>query len=289
MMSSRNTVLFIAGLTLVVLASLPAEAEKRHSKSPRFCRKSYKVVARDDLPGIAKSLGVQLDDLKRWNGIKGDRIPGKKKWLRYRPCVNTESIGRPNRGSLKAAISIDPDGDRQGNGWVLSPSCNGVWATPETIKYVESCAARYRSIFPKRKGRPIGIGDLSRRHGGSYKPHVSHESGRDVDIGYILKKPEKNGRFKRTRPRMMDMYKQWVLTKCFLDNPKTQYIFMERSLVSGLNKYIKRIYRKRRWKLRKYLQYFPGGSKHVIRGDKEHHSHMHVRFRCPRGDRRCID
>ncbi|MBL6975990.1 MAG: penicillin-insensitive murein endopeptidase [Deltaproteobacteria bacterium] len=277
-------------LALGMMAAAPAEARKRKGQRPRYCPKRYKVVARDKLSDIARSLQVDLKDLKKWNGIKKNRVRRGRR-LRYMgPCRNTESVGKASRGKLRMGVSIDPDGDSKGNGWKMSPHRNAVWATPETIKYVKKCAAQYRGYFPKRKASPLAIGDLSRRHGGKFSPHLSHQSGRDVDIGFLLKKNSSNsGRFKRATPRKLDTYKQWVLTKCFLDNPQTQFIFMEHSLVRSMKEYIKRIYRKRTQKMRKYLRYFPGGSKHVIRGDRDHRSHMHVRFKCPKGDRKCVN
>lgn len=277
-------------LAMGLLSADPVEARKRKSQKPRYCPKRYKVVARDKLSDIAKALRVDVEDLKKWNGIKKNRVRRGRR-LRYKgPCRKTESVGKASRGKLKMGVSLDPDGDSTGNGWKMSARRRAVWATPETIKYVKKCAAKYRANFPKRKASPLAIGDLSRRHGGKFPPHVSHQSGRDVDIGFLLKKnSSKEGRFKRASAKSLDHYRQWVLTKCFLDNPQTQYIFMEHSLVRSMKEYIKRIYRKRTQKLRRYLKYFPGGSKHVIRGDRDHRSHMHVRFKCPRGDRKCIN
>ena len=85
----------------------------------------------------------------------------------------------------------------------------------------------------------------------------------------------------------MNMYAQWVVLKCFLDDPQTDKIFIERSLVRALRRYIKRIYKKRKSKLKKYLGFFPGGRHKKVYPDKVHKSHMHVRIRCPKGDRRC--
>ncbi|NOZ01312.1 MAG: LysM peptidoglycan-binding domain-containing protein [Deltaproteobacteria bacterium] len=289
---SRARGILMAGvvMALTLTMSLHVDARARKSKRPRFCPRRYKVVSGDRLKDIARELNVKLEDLKKWNGLKSNRVPRNKR-LRYRgPCVQSESIGKASHGRLKNGVSIDPDGDNKGNGWVIAARRTALWATPETKKYVYKCAAKYRAYFPKRKAAPIAIGDLSRRHGGRFPPHLSHQSGRDVDIGFINKKrPSKTGRFRRTTPRTLDHYKQWVLTKCFLDNPQTQYIFMEHSLVRSLKRYVKSLYRKRRPKMRKYLSYFPGGSKHVIRGDKEHRSHMHVRFKCPKGDRKCVN
>ena len=146
--------------------------------------------------------------------------------------------------------------------------------------------ATYRRYF-SRKYAPIPVGDLSAREGGSLKKHKSHQSGRDVDIGYMRKRPLAKGYFKDTSPREMNMYAQWVVLKCFLDDPQTQMVFIERARVKALKRYVQRIYKKRKAKLRKYLAYFPGGKSKRIYPDKVHKSHMHVRIHCPKGDRKC--
>ena len=162
-----------------------------------------------------------------------------------------------------------------------------LWGTPELVQLVKQCGAYYRRYF-SRKYAPIPIGDLSSRKGGRLKSHKSHQSGRDVDVGFMRKKPLSKGYFKNTSPRQMNMYAQWVVLKCFLDSPQTQMIFIERSLVRALKKYVKRIYKKRKKKLTKYLSFFPGGKNKAIYPDKVHKSHMHVRIACPKGDRRCL-
>ena len=206
----------------------------------------------------------------------------------YGPPRNTESVGYAHKGSLKNGVHLDPDGDGLGTGFAISRHRENIWGTPELVKLVKQCGRTYRSYF-SRKYAPIPIGDLSSRSGGQLKSHKSHQSGRDVDVGYMRKKPRAKGYFIDTTPKQMNMYAQWVVLKCFLDDPLTQKIFIERSRVKALKRYIKRIYKKRKAKLKKYLGYFPGGKKRAIYPDSVHKSHMHVRIKCPKKDRRCIN
>jgi len=203
-------------------------------------------------------------------------------------------VGRPNKGHLRGGANLDGDGDDMGIGFALAKRRVATWGTPDLVKLIRHCGRVYRRYFPIGKAPSIPIGDLSLRHGGPLRPHVSHQSGRDVDIGFIRKRSIKAGNFTNTTPKQMDMYKQWVLLKCFLDSPKTQKIFIERSLVKAMKAYITRLYnpkgrkRKRVKKLRKYLAFFGRGKKRVIRPDDSHRSHMHVRIHCPKGDKRCV-
>ena len=214
-------------------------------------------------------------------------MPGKRLAF-YGRLRRTESIGKPNRGSLKNGIHLDPDGDGLGKGFAVSRHRPDLWGTPELVKLIKTCGRTYRKYF-SRKYAPIPIGDLSSRMGGPLKSHKSHQSGRDVDVGFMRKKPLRKGTFANTSPRKMDMYAQWVVLKCFLDDSQTQMVFIERSRVRAIKRYIKRIYKTRKSKLKKYLSYFPGGKRKTIYPDRVHKSHMHVRILCPKDDRRCVN
>ena len=205
---------------------------------------------------------------------------------RRRRAQRTESVGATNHGSLKHGVHLDPDGDGLGYGFAVSPHRPDLWGTPELVRLVKRCGRTYRRYFSK-KYAPIPIGDLSSRRGGPLKEHKSHQSGRDVDVGFMRKKPIKRGYFKDTSPKEMDLYAQWVVLKCFLDDPITQMVFIERTRVRALKRYIQRIYKKRPKKLKRYLSRFPRGQHKLIYPDKIHKSHMHVRIACPKGDRRC--
>ncbi len=267
------------------------KAKKSADKGPRKVWQTYRVGKGETLGELASLLGVSAADLKKWNRLRSDRLRPGTRLKFYAPRIEPQSVGRPSNGRLVGGVSVDPDGDNRGVGWVIAARREATWATPETVRYVRRCVSHYRHNYGRSKADPIAIGDLSRRQGGPLPPHKSHESGRDVDIGFILKKRAKNaddGPLRNATPATLDVAKQWFLLKCFLDNPETQMVFMEHSIVSALKEYVQKIYKKRKPLLRKYLRFFPGGGAAVIKADGEHTSHMHVRFRCPKGDRECI-
>jgi murein endopeptidase len=255
----------------------------------------YRVFKGEKLAQIAAILKVSEADLKRWNRLGRKRVKPGRRLKYYGPKRRSESKGRPNKGSLVGGVNLDGDGDNMGIGFALAKRRVATWGTPELIKLLRQCGRVYRGYFSIGKGPSIPIGDLSLRHGGPLRPHVSHQSGRDVDIGFIRKRSIKAGHFTNTKAKQMDMYKQWVLLKCFLDSPKTQKVFMERSLVKAMKAYITKLYnpkgrkrRKRVKKLRKYLAFFSGKKKRVIRPDNAHRSHMHVRIHCAKNDGKCV-
>jgi len=284
----------LAGLVVTTSSITPVDAKRRTKKERKVWQK-YKALKGEKISRIARALGVSANDIRRWNRLKGNTLKRRKR-LKFRgKRIRHESRGRTNRGFQTGAYNLDRDGDRKGIGWALSKRRVATWGTSELIWAIRKCGRVYRRQFPIGKGPSIPIGDLSSRHGGPLPPHVSHQSGRDVDIGFIRKKPLKRGHFTNTRPKDMDLYKQWVLLKCFLDNPETQMIIMERSVVKALEAYIRDIYsrkshnrRRRMRKLRAYLRNFPKGSRRIIRADTSHKSHMHVRMKCAKNDKKCV-
>lgn len=267
----------------------PGLAEAKRKKGKKVWQ-VYRVKQGDSVGSIAKRLGVKTRNLRRWNRLKKKRKLKLGQKLKFKGVrVSTESVGRPNKGKLIHGINLDPDGDNQGLGWSVNASRSTIWGTPETIRAIKRCGRYYRSFFPIGKSASIPVGSISKRDGGPIGKHKSHQSGRDVDIGFIRKKPPPPGIFVNTSAKQLDLYKQWVVTKCFLDNPETKMIIIERSLVRALRRYIKRIYKTRPAKLKKYLAFFPRKKgRAVILPDNDHKSHMHVRFHCPKNDRRCI-
>lgn len=283
-------VVFSVFLLSVVFLPLMGEAKPAKAATSKPFN-AYKVGKGETLQEIAEILGVTVADLKKWNHLKGEKLrPGMV--LRYRgPKLVPQSIGSPASGRLVGGVNIDPDGDNKGLGWVIAERREATYGTPETVRALRHCCAQFRSHFSRAKADPIVIGDLSKRSGGPLPPHKSHQSGRDVDIGYVLKtrsRSPEDGVLRHATPATLDLEKQWFLTKCFLDKPETQLIFMEASIVNALKDYLRRIYKKRALLLRKYLQYFPGGGNAKIVADDEHTSHMHVRFKCPKSSKQCV-
>lgn len=260
-------------------------------KGPRKVWQTYPVGKGETLAEIAALLDVSVADLKKWNHLRSERLRPGTRLKFFAPRIEPQSVGRPSAGRLIGGVSVDPDGDNRGVGWVIAARREATWATPETVRHLRRCVSQYRHNFARSKADPIAIGDLSRRQGGPLPPHKSHQSGRDVDIGFILKKRAKNADdapLRHATRETLDAEKQWFLTKCFLDNPETQIIFMEHSIVAALREYVEKIYKKRKPLLKKYLRLFPGGGAALIQSDSEHTSHMHVRFRCPKGDKQCL-
>lgn len=269
----------LAALALILAAS-PALG------APRTCPKGTKarqtnVRKGESLADVAERTKTKTEDLKRWNRLKGDAVRVGRN-LRYcAPVFTPGSVGSCNAGNLRGGVNIDSDGDRKGAGFVLAPGRKHTWGTPATVRHIRRCMSFYRSNQPK--GPPVNIGDLSTKDGGHVGSHASHQSGRDVDLGYITKPPQSRGYFDREATTSnLDVPRQWTVFQCLLDNRETKFIFASWTVVNALKAHLA----KRQGLKRRYLKFFNNG---VIQGDSEHRTHLHVRFRCPKGDRMCRD
>lgn len=277
----RRSLVLVAACVAAVALVAPARAQ-----CPKGTKRQQATVRKGEtLPALAKRLDVASADLKRWNRLR-DAPPRAGRAVTY--CAPlAASVGTPGHGRLIGGVSFDPKGERRGKGWVMNPGRTRLYGTRQTVDAVKGCLAQYRATYRDlRKAPPVNVGDLSERAGGAAPPHVSHESGRDIDLGYVTRPPQSPGLFDReATPQNLDVEKQWFLVRCFLDHRATQAMFIEWSVVKALRAHVE----KRPALKRKYLRFFPAAQPNVIKADSDHRTHMHVRFHCPKGDRKCVD
>lgn len=132
------------------------------------------------------------------------------------------------------------------------------------------------------------MGEISRRSGGPAAPHVSHRTGRDVDIGYILTPGALGDRWwKRADEETFDVEKNWFLVKALLATGRVQQIFMSSKLQRMMVKLARRELPPERVAELFRVANHDYDVRTVITHSDGHVDHMHVRFRCPRGSRGC--
>ena len=163
-----------------------------------------------------------------------------------------------------------------------------VYGTNETVTYLIRCIGEYRRKNPD--GPDVVLGNISRKGGGHLDPHKSHQSGRDVDIGYIHKKKyQPVTSMIGTNHRNLDPRKTWDLLWCFLDTGAVDVMYMDTAVLEPLYEHLEVRNFTDRY-LKKTFQY-PRKSRggQVIQDYPGHHHHVHIRFKCPEGDKGCVD
>lgn len=190
------------------------------------------------------------------------------------------SVGAPNGGALVNAIQLPEDPRWQR----VSPGA--AWGTQETIDYLSSAIGRVVEQYPD--SLPLAIGHISDREGGPIRPHRSHQSGADVDVGYYYK-PEAHKWYQRATKNNLDLPRTWALVRALITETDVRLILIDSSIQTWLREYAESVNEDPVW-----LDDIFGakGSKRpaLIRHAPGHATHLHVRFYNPIAEetaRRC--
>lgn len=205
----------------------------------------------------------------------------------------SRSIGRTNAGFLRNGVELTD------NAVIRSKlgSETERYGTAELVSLIQRSAEAVAARYP---GSVMSLGDLSREGGGYDYPHVSHQAGRDVDIGFYLTdmrgKPvllphfvklnyHGVGRF-RGKLYRFDAKRNWVMIRALLTDPQTdvQHIFV----ANGVRRLLLRE-AQRTGASRELLHKAELLVRQLTHGAK-HHSHFHVRIFCAESDLpQCVD
>ncbi len=234
---------------------------------------------------LATDWGLKLSVLTELNpDIKPDQPLAQGTRLRvyqYDPENPPQSVGTPNRGKLKNGMPL-PEGDA----WRLRPVRRRAYGTHTTVTSLVQAFESYGERFPD--GPKIRVGELAKAGGGRVAPHASHRSGRDVDIGYIFNgEDDGENRWPRMNERNFDAAKNWYLIQEILASGNVQTIYISKKLQKLLHKEAaKTLPAEQLAALFEYPR--TEASPHaVLQHWRGHDDHMHVRFACEPGNRRC--
>lgn len=195
----------------------------------------------------------------------------------------SRSVGSPNRGRVEHAVAMP-----EGRGWQLRPWRHRAYGTQELVAYLAAVLFEFSVTYPD--AAPVLIGDIGNRRGGRAPPHRSHQSGRDVDIGYVVPQdPDKNGRWSRVKLSEFDAERNWTLMRMLIASGVVDHIFVDGRIQKplleaakaelppeDLGRYFAIAAQGRRAQAAAYISHWKG-----------HDDHMHIRFRCSEVDVRC--
>ena len=164
-----------------------------------------------------------------------------------------------------------------GPGYVVKRPAHA-WGTPRTIAAIQAAVRRYTA--EGLGGPAVHVGDVSRETGGPFPPHLSHQDGRDVDVGYVLRGESADvTRFVTATHGRLDVVRSWALLRAFLSTERVRYVFVDYGLQRLLYEHA-RAQGEDPERLQALFQYPRGSaaSHGVIRHWRGHANHFHVRF-----------
>jgi hypothetical protein len=180
------------------------------------------------------------------------------------------SWGQPNVGALLNGVKMPPGRHHT----LIDPA--HAWGTRETIDGLLHSLRVVNERWPDTT--PLYIGHLSREHGGPLSPHVSHQSGRDVDVGYYLKIPGRP--FVRATPSNLDADRTWTLVRTLITDTDLDLLLIDRSLQAVLRDHAQRNGEDAAW-LDSLFDGVPGRLRPLVLHARGHATHLHVRFTSP--------
>lgn len=186
------------------------------------------------------------------------------------PLSPSLSVGKASGGRLLNGVPLK---SRPG----LRTRDGRNWGTAETVAAIHRAVDRVRQQHPNTPD--LAVGDLSRKRGGRMRPHKSHQSGRDADIAYYVKRRPHPRGLTKTNRKSLDVARSWALIEGLLE-AGVEYMFIDYKLQKPLYNYAKKIAGKDEAYLNRVFSYPRGRKSHagIIRHLRGHATHLHVRF-----------
>ena len=234
----------------------------------------HRIKRGDNLRKIAKKYNTTVKKIRKLNRLRRRSriIAGRTLKIELAGPENPSvSHGRPQYGRLVNGEQLP-----KGPGYIRKAP-KRAWGTNQTITLLMTIIPKVKKKW--RRAPDVVIGDLSRKNGGHFPPHRSHQNGLDADIGYYLHKKRPKD-FISATPKTLDVVKTWYLLKAFLDTGAVDYIFVDYSLQKPLYDEARKRGASKRF-LKEHFQYprSRGVTKGTIRHSPSHKNHFHIRFK----------
>lgn len=238
----------VASVAPVISASASTSAEPIPVKPVRCAREPLVELSRREIPAVEQELFRVLQESPN--------------------ALGSASIGMPTRGSLFGGVELEEsDAIKHEGGYA--------WGTELVVRSIERAVREVRRCFPNT---PIlRVGDISRDKGGWLRPHRSHQSGLDADIGYFYRIPA--GWYEKATASNLDLARTWALVRAFIEGGNVDTIFIDLTVQRILEKHVATLPPDEQ----PPEQWFQSPLKKdtMIRHAWGHLTHFHVRFRDP--------
>jgi murein endopeptidase len=273
-------------------APLPPEADPHPEPAPwteqaRAPKEvTYTVRHGGSIKNVANLFKIFHHEIQALNpGVDLERaLPPQTRVVVYRKPegAQSESVGLPSAGSLEGGVPMP-----EGPGRQLKAIPWKAWATEHTVALLDRVLRQWSA---EGHAQPVLVGNMSARTGGRLDPHSTHQSGRDVDLGYPQKLPAgEELNWREMSDANLDRDETWALLKLLVSSGEVEAIYIDRSIQKLLYDHAVATGLMSKRALREWMEY-PRGSGTagtLIQHVKGHIDHMHVRFECQPDEPRC--
>jgi murein endopeptidase len=213
-------------------------------------------------PSVAETLAPRPHPLDGWSDAQIAAAVAHD--LR---SLGSMSLGSPNAGALLNGVqAVETPFYKP-----VSPS--GAWSTQETLDFLAQALGKVHEEFPDTP--PLALGDISDKNGGPAHPHVSHQSGRDVDIGYFYNDGARW--YARGTAKNLDLPRNWAFVRALIAETDVDLILIDHSIQMLLEDYARAHGEDPSW-LAGIFRGEPGKLRPIIRHAPGHATHIHIRF-----------
>lgn len=166
-----------------------------------------------------------------------------------------------------------------------SSSRNARWGSEHTLYFLNNLSDK---IVKTQLSSLLVVGDVSKKGGGYLTPHLSHQNGLDVDLGFLAADGiniEKEifpddfvNRRNNTLTKKFDIQKNWQMIRMAVESNWTYMIVTHPSVKKAFCQMVKKSGK---------LQEFSNILGQII-PDETHFDHFHLRLKCPATSPRCV-
>ena len=262
-----------------------AAAWAKGMKAPKTVK--YTVRRGGSLENVANLYKIFHHEIKELNpGVPLEKdLPPKSAVVVYKAGEShdaSQSIGLPSNGKLANGVPMV-----DGPGRVMKMIGWKSFGTANTVAVLDTVLRQWAKTGHRQ---PVLVGNMSSRNGGKLSPHSTHQSGRDVDLGYPQVLPsgeELNWRV--MNGRNLDAKETWALLSMLVQTGQIEVIYIDREIQKLLHEYAVAKNLMSKGALKRWMEYpAPTGSgSPVIQHVKGHADHMHARFKCQPHEGQC--
>jgi LysM repeat protein len=245
------------------------KARDVQATTPQKCAEGGRVIVHkvgkgETVGAIAARYSVSRDSVRRYNKqLKKRNNDMIRVGEQLRVCTTNRKF--THRSWLKEGVQL-PFGD----GYNVRRPANA-WGTPHAVAGITAAVARYRQIEPDAP--LVQIGDISRENGGPLREHVSHQEGRDVDIGVVFEPEPADG------SRKIDIARTWSLLRSFVEDDAVSVIFIDYKLQKRLYEHAQEQGVDQPFLDRVFEYPRSGDEEAILYHWRGHTTHFHVRFK----------